>query len=221
MPIVLASTLGRQSGEYALSEELSQLEREIAEALGAADARRVAVLTLRGYGSEILGFLMAQLRNDQHAEEVFSMFAEDLWRSLEGLQLRSSMRAYAYALARNAKHRYLARDLRKHRAWVPLSQAPDLALIAAEVRSTALSASSTPRAQRLAQLRAELAPEDQELLTLRIDREFEFAEIALITLGDPTADAARVARESARLRKRFQGLKERLRTRWAALSRDD
>jgi hypothetical protein len=75
--------------------------------------------------------------------------------------------------------------------------------------------------QRFADLRAELSPDEQELLTLRLDRELDFAEIALITLGDPEANPATVARESAKLRQRFQTLKERLRARWLELSERD
>ena len=41
---------------------------------------------------------------------LLSMFAEDLWRGLGALRLQSTMRAYAYALARNASHRFLARE---------------------------------------------------------------------------------------------------------------
>lgn len=189
-----------------MSEELSQLERQIADALASADTKRAAVLTLRGYGSEILGFLMAQLRNDQHAEEVFSMFAEDLWRSLAGLSLRSSMRAYAYALARNAKHRYLARDLRKQRAAVALADA-ELSALVAEVRSSTATFLATDSKQKLAVLRDRLPPDEQALLTLRVDRGLEWLEIAEVFGDDDLKKGA------ARYRKRFQQLKEKL-ARW-------
>lgn len=139
-----------------------------------------------------------------------SRFAEDLRLGLPKQRFECSLQAWVFVLARNAGHRSLARDLRKRRDWVPLSQLPEPAQYAAQVRSTALS-SGTPRARLLAQLRAELSLEDQELLTLRIDRELEFAEIALVTLGDAAAPAAQVTRESARLRKRFQVLRTQLR----------
>jgi RNA polymerase sigma-70 factor, ECF subfamily len=54
---------------------------------------------------------------------------------------------------------------------------------------------------RLRALRDELKPEDRELLVLRLDRELEWPEIALI-LGT----------DAATLRKRFERLKEKLRT---------
>jgi DNA-directed RNA polymerase specialized sigma24 family protein len=58
---------------------------------------------------------------------------------------------------------------------------------------------SSERHQGLALLRAELTDEEQELLTLRIDRELEWEEIAAIL------DAT-----SAALRKRFERLIPRL-----------
>ncbi|MFT3923637.1 MAG: sigma-70 family RNA polymerase sigma factor [Myxococcales bacterium] len=192
-----------------MSEELSQVERGIAAALAAQDARQAAVLTLRSYGPEILGFLIAQLRSDQHAEEVFSMFAEDLWRAVSAdLSLRSSMRAYAYALARNAKHRFLARDLKKQRAGVPISDAELMTNLVAEVRSKTATYLATDSKQKLAELRDRLDPDEQALLTLRVDRGLEWLEIAEV-FGD-TDEPKKAA---ARYRKRFQVLKERL-TQW-------
>lgn len=188
-----------------MSEELSQVERELAAALAAADHQRAAVLTLRSYGSEILGFLIAQLRSDQHAEEVFSTFAEDLWRSLPGLTLRTSMRAYAYALARNAKHRFLARDLRKQRSGVPISDAQLLSELVAQVRTETATYIATDSKQKLAELRDRLDADEQALLTLRVDRGLEWLEIAEVfgEIDDPKKAAARY-------RKRFQQLKEKL-----------
>jgi RNA polymerase sigma-70 factor (ECF subfamily) len=193
------------------------LELRIRTLCQSQDFRVAASELLRALGPDVARFIHARFQDEDQSAEVFARFAEDLWLGLPKLRFECSLRAWLFILARNAGHRYLARDLRKHKAWVPLSQAPEIALYAAEIRSTALSSFTTPRAQRMAQLRAELSLEDQELLTLRIDREFEFAEIARITLGSPNPDAARVARESARLRKRFQALKERLRARWAEL----
>jgi DNA-directed RNA polymerase specialized sigma24 family protein len=168
-----------------VSQDLSQTEREIGQHLAASELTEVAVLTLRAYGSEVLGYLMSQLHSEQYAQEVFSTFAEDLWRSLPGLSLQTSMRAYAYALARNAKHRFLQRDLRKQRAASPLSQVEHLSRVIAEVR--------TVTAPHLA------------LLTLRIDRGLEWLEIAEV-FGE-TGDLKRAA---AQKRKRFQLIKEKL-----------
>jgi RNA polymerase sigma-70 factor (ECF subfamily) len=197
----------------------TQLEQDVHALCQRQDFNAAASVLLRALGPDVARFVHARFRDEQESAEVFARFAEDLWLGLPKLRWEGSLRAWVFILARNAGNRYLARDLRKQKGWVPLSQAPELALVAAEVRSTALL-NDTPRARRMAALRAELSPEDQELLTLRVDREFEFSEIALVTLGDAQASAERVARESARLRKRFQALKGRLKARWLALSRE-
>jgi RNA polymerase sigma-70 factor (ECF subfamily) len=65
---------------------------------------------------------------------------------------------------------------------------------------------------RMAELRQHLPPDDQALLVLRVNRRLDWREIAHIMLdGAETADDAVLAREAARLRKRFQLVKERLR----------
>ena len=69
--------------------------------------------------------------------------------------------------------------------------------------------------RRLASLRAELSETDQLLLMLRVDRELDFLEIALVFLGDEQASEAELKRETARLRKRFQLVKARLKRRWS------
>jgi len=59
-----------------------------------------------------------------------------------------------------------------------------------------------------------LSIEDRELLILRIDRELSFDEIAVLFVEDPsTTDEPSLRREAARLRKRFQLIKDQLMTR--------
>jgi RNA polymerase sigma-70 factor (ECF subfamily) len=65
---------------------------------------------------------------------------------------------------------------------------------------------------RIARLRAQLDPDDQAVLTLRVDRGLEWSEIARVLAeeGDALDDAA-LARAAASLRKRFERLKATLR----------
>ena len=81
--------------------------------------------------------------------------------------------------------------------------------IAEQVRSETRTA--------LARLRDELPEEDRELLVLRIDRGLAWEELARVLLGADVVSDAALVRESARLRKRFQLVKERLRERARAL----
>jgi RNA polymerase sigma-70 factor (ECF subfamily) len=163
----------------------------------------------------VIRFLHARFRDPQASGDVFAQFTEDLWLGLPNFRFECSLRAWVFILARNAGHRHARQAQRQQRAQVPLSDAPEVAALAQQIRTSVFVQLATPRERRLARLREELSPEEQELLTLRVDRELEFAEIALITLGDASAAPESVTREAARLRKRFQLLKDRLRRRWA------
>jgi RNA polymerase sigma-70 factor (ECF subfamily) len=66
---------------------------------------------------------------------------------------------------------------------------------------------------RFGQLRASLDPDDRILLTLRIDRDLAWEEVARVMLDGEDPDAATLGRETDRLRKRFQLLKGELRRR--------
>jgi RNA polymerase sigma-70 factor (ECF subfamily) len=72
-----------------------ELERRIHACCVAGDKTQAATLLLEGYGREIFGFLVARLRDRGAADEVFSRFAEDLWRGLEGFGWRCSARVWA------------------------------------------------------------------------------------------------------------------------------
>jgi RNA polymerase sigma-70 factor (ECF subfamily) len=161
-------------------------------------------LVLRTLGPEILGFLSAVLGNVD-GDEVFAAFSESLWRSLPAYRSKCAIRTWAYMLARQqiARHR---KGARRHPQQVRISELAD---VLQEVRKT-----YTTRRATLTRLRNELSIEDRELLILRIDRELSFDEIALLFVDDAsTADEQTLHREAARLRKRFQLIKDQLMTR--------
>jgi RNA polymerase sigma-70 factor (ECF subfamily) len=82
----------------------------------------------------------------------------------------------------------------------------------AEVRTATLSFLRTERRTQLAALREALAPEDQTLLILRVDRKLSWEELAVVLGSDPNLSGAdALKREAARLRKRFQIVKSKLR----------
>jgi RNA polymerase sigma-70 factor, ECF subfamily len=197
-----------------MSTTVSELDQAVRVACDAHDYERAAMLVIRALGGDVVRVLHARLRHEQHTAEVFSLFTEDLWLGLPAFAFRCTVRAWVFTLARHAGHRFLDRELRPRRAELPLSEAPALAAEAARVRTATMAGLPTDADARLAAMRAELSEEDQLLLTLRVDRELEFAEIACVTLGDPDAPSAAHEREVARLRKRFQLVKERLRARW-------
>jgi RNA polymerase sigma-70 factor (ECF subfamily) len=182
---------------------------------GQADYRSAATLILQTLGPDVLRVICARFRDEDQAAEVFSRFAEDLWRGLPSFLFRCPLRVWVLTLSRNAGSRYLAREVHRERAQVPLSQAPELMQQADQLRVTTLAHLRSENRDRIASLRAKLSEEDQLLLNLRVDQKLEFREIAMVLRENSELPADELARETARLRKRFQLLKERLK-RWIA-----
>ena len=186
------------------------MDESALEALhGEAAYDQATTLLLRTYGPQLFGFIRAQLGAEEAADDAYSLFAVDVWRGMAGFRRQCSFRAWAYTLARNAARRHLDRNVRARRAegWLELERVPELAEV---VRSATAPILLTITKDRFARLRERLTPEDQTLLILRVDKNLEFAEIAVVFLGTPQ-DAKQVARESARLRQRFKQLKANLR----------
>jgi RNA polymerase sigma-70 factor, ECF subfamily len=192
---------GKDDGRAAMTP----VDAELRPLLRAERFMEATTLVLRTLGPEILGFLSAVLGNVD-GDEVFAAFSESLWRSLASYRSQCGIRTWAYMLARQqiSRHR---KGARRHQQ--PQVRISELADVLQEVRKT-----YTTRRATLTRLRNELSIEDRELLILRIDRELSFDEIALLFVEDPsTADAQALRREAARLRKRFQLIKDQLMTR--------
>jgi RNA polymerase sigma-70 factor (ECF subfamily) len=164
---------------------------------------------VRGYGEEILGYLVAMTRNEADANDAFSLFAEDLWKGLPRFRWECTLRTWAYGLARHALAR-IRRDPHRKRA-VPLSDA-HLAHLVEELRSRTQTFLRTETRDKIAKLRAELDPDDQTLLILRLNRKLAWRDIAIVLDPDSADDAEKRA---AALRKRFERLKTELKERAA------
>jgi RNA polymerase sigma-70 factor (ECF subfamily) len=191
-----------------MEQDVSQAEATIRAALGEGRPEDALRLTLTAYGAEIYGFLVGELHDTERAQEVFALFGEDLWRVMPRLELRTTMRAYCYTVSRHALFRYLDSVVRKERKGVPLSQADWSALVVRVRTETAEYLRSDAR-DRIAALRNGLSEDERTLLMLRIDRGLSFREITEV-LGD-TAGEGDPKTQEARLRKRFQLLKDKLR----------
>jgi RNA polymerase sigma-70 factor (ECF subfamily) len=166
-------------------------------------------LALERYGPEILGLLAARLRSDGDAAEAFSMFAEDLWRGLPGFAWRCTLRAWAHRVARNAANRFAIAGARRT-AFAQPTPGEAIEAVAARVKTTTLIYLKSEVKSEIRRLRDELAPEDQLVLVLRVDKDMEWREVAQ-ALADEDLDDAALVREAARLRKRLQLATARLR----------
>jgi len=186
---------------------MSELDGRVRSLLAAGDTSGAATLVLRELGPEVLGFLSGVL-GDADADEVYPALSERLWKSLRGFEGRCSLRTWTYVLARREITRF-RKGMRRHaEGRVPLSELKD---VLAVPRSRSRSALATHKQRQLTALRDELPIEDRTLLILRVDRKLAFDEIALAFADNPEvfAEVDR-KREAARLRKRFQLVKQRL-----------
>jgi RNA polymerase sigma-70 factor (ECF subfamily) len=194
-----ASSAGPAPYNHAMESAGRQaLEREVRRLCDAGD--------LNGAATAVL---CALHRDEADAADVFSAFSEALWKGLPGFAWQCALRTWAYTLARHASYRFL-RGTRQIRKGVPLSDASIGEKLAQEVRTATRSYLRTETKDRFAELRESLEPDDQLLLVLRVDRGLEWNELVRVLAETEDFDDATLLREAARLRKRFQLLKERL-----------
>jgi RNA polymerase sigma-70 factor (ECF subfamily) len=172
--------------------------------------REAAQVGLRRLGPEVFGFLAGVLRSEDDAQEIFSLFAERFWSNLPGFRWGCSLRTWAYVIARNESRRFQRREASPRNKRASLSEAGELAEV---IRSETVSLLKTERRSKLLELRDELEEEDRALLVLRVDRGLDWQDVAraMSSTTDDELEPEELRREAARLRKRFQLLRERLR----------
>lgn len=183
-----------------------ELDEQIRSLLVGRQIEQATTLALRELGPELLGFLCGVLGDDD-GDEAFSTLSVRLWKSLEGFEGRCSLRTWTYVLARREIARFRRGERRHVDGRVPLSEIKEVLEAVRRTRTTTV----IDRERTLVKLRDELPIEDRTLLILRVDRNLPWDDIALAFAEDPEAFAEDDRkREAARLRKRFQLVKQRL-----------
>lgn len=178
---------------------MDAVEPRVLALLEGGDAREAASAAILGYGQQILAYLSRLLDGDD-ALDVFSVWAEDLWRGLPGFRRECRLRTWAYKLAYHAASRFRRDPYQARRQHLPTTAASRLAV--SVVQSSALAAGA--RREQLRKLAAALTPDEQALLSLRVERELSWDDCAEILSGTEGPVAA------ATLRKRYERLKEKL-----------
>lgn len=187
------------------------LEAEIRRRCDAKEYNAATTVALRGYGPELYGFLLGFHRAEADASEVFSLLSERVWLGMERFDWASSFRAWAYAIARNSSITYRERTNKRAKRFADLPDSAVLGEIVENARSATKSYLKTGVRARIAELRESLSPEDQMVLVLRVDRKLSWVDLARVMSDDENAMTEEsLKRESARLRKRFQLIKESL-----------
>jgi RNA polymerase sigma-70 factor, ECF subfamily len=189
---------------------LPEVEADVRRLAEAKDWDGATTAALKGYGNEVLELLVALHRNETEAGDVFALFAEGVWRGLERFGWQSTLRTWLYAVARRSSLRYRRDRMRRSAREAPLPEGSSASILVAQVRERTASFLRTQGRSRIAALRETLDPDDQTLLMLRVDRELAWNELAQIMHEDEPLDDDGIKRESMRLRKRFQLVKEKL-----------
>jgi RNA polymerase sigma-70 factor (ECF subfamily) len=166
-------------------------------------------LILKELGAQLFRYIFSRVRDAGLASDAFSHFSEDLWKGIAGFSGRSSVKVWAFAIARNAAGQEL-RGKRRHQARAGNWSSTLSSRVADVIRTETVAWNRTDAKNQFAALREQLAPEEQELLLLRTTEKMSWDDIAKIHL-DETATAEDQKREAARLRKRFQLARDKLR----------
>jgi RNA polymerase sigma-70 factor, ECF subfamily len=188
------------------------LEGELRALVERGATNEAATLALRRAGPELVRFLVHAHGSETTGADVFSLLAEDIWRGLPSFRWECSFRTWTYALARRASARY-RRSERAHGGAIPLSELGALSELIDEVRTRTLSRIREENRSAIDALKGELDVDERMLLSLRVERELSWAEIAAVLADEGHEAGAADAAAQARLRKRFQLLKERLKRR--------
>jgi len=186
-----------------------EVEEQIARLRAARQWKEVATLAVESYGSEVLRFLELMLRDHADSADAFSQACEDLWKGLPRFEGRASMKTWFYTLARHAASR-LRRSTHPQR----FSTVSEMSDVADRVRSRTRPHLKTEVKVGFAAIRETLDEADRMLLVLRVDRSMSWNDVARVMSeeGDDDSDEE-IARAAARLRKRFQSVKESIRER--------
>ena len=182
----------------------SEFDEQLLGKLRDGNIRGAATSALEKYGDEIYSLLASIHRGD--ADDVFSLFCERLWKGLARFEGRASFRTWAYTVAWRASLHFRTRQPRE----VLISDG-ELSALAMAIRTSTHSRLIREKTSRLRELRETLPAEDQALLVLRIERELDWKDLSRVMNPEVELDDDALVRESARLRKRFQSVKERLR----------
>jgi RNA polymerase sigma-70 factor, ECF subfamily len=198
--------------------EREAVEQRVRELCEAGEIKHAASVVIQGLGPELFGFLVVMVGNLDDAGDVFTDSCTRIWKGLASFRWESSLRTWCYVLARRAC--YAHRKTHARPPHVPLSAVPELDELIQRLRTTTLVTLRERQQTRVERLRAQLTADERALLTLRVDRELEWRDIARVLAdGDAKLDDETLERESALLRKKFERLKAKLR-RLAAADHD-
>jgi RNA polymerase sigma-70 factor, ECF subfamily len=168
--------------------------------LAAGDRRGAAAELVRVHGARVREYLRALLRDDDAADDAYSMFCEWTLEAIWRYRGESTLRTWAFGVAYNAARRVRSDAYRRRRRSLRQSQISALA----DRRAPSSAARRERAARRFEELRSRLSEDEQNLLALRVEQRLEWEEIVRVL-----ASGGRTVKAAA-LRKRFERLKDRI-----------
>jgi RNA polymerase sigma-70 factor, ECF subfamily len=188
--------------------ERPMLEEQLRGLCARGELARAAGMALEAYGPEIARLMVSVLRDRALAEDAFGAFCERLLKGLPGFRWESTLRTWAYQLARNTCYQMLKSAARREEpADEPVS--PEAAH---RERSATRPWQRTDVKDRFRALRERLDLDERMLLALRVDRHLSWTEVAeLMAEPENRPGGESLERRAAALRQQFQRLKVRLR----------
>jgi RNA polymerase sigma-70 factor, ECF subfamily len=188
-----------------MADEANEAELRIRRLFDTSDFDGAMTALVAAYGRELFGFLVGLSRDRGYAEDAFGAACERMWKAFTKFRWESTVRVWAYTIARNEFMRS-TRDINRARQQVELSDGLRSAI--AQVKSTTPAYNRPEVHERFARIREQLEPDDHILLGLRIDRDMSWSEIAQVLAGE--AEVGDLERRAAALRKRYERLKDML-----------
>ena len=179
-------------------------EEEVRRACADGDGGRLAELIIERYGAGLLGFLVDRASSRSDAEEIWGRAAEKFARHAGSFAGRGSLRAWAYRVAKNALADFYGANGK--RSFTGLTGNP----VEAPTPTEKPPWLQTEVKQRVRELRAQLSDVDQDLLVLRIDRDFSWKEVAEYLNGGPFDNEEDLARAASNASSQFRHAKRRL-----------
>jgi RNA polymerase sigma-70 factor, ECF subfamily len=186
-----------------------RLEEEIHDLCRRGELHLAVDRIIRGYGQDIRKMMNSVLPDDERAQDAFGLFSERLLKSLKDFRWESTLRTWAYRMARNACLKQVTvasvRELAVTRSALPEHSMRQ--------RTTTNPWQRTDVKERFRALRKGLEPQDQKLLALRLDQNLSWQEVAraMATPEEPLLGDALTRRATA-MRQQYQRIKARLRT---------
>jgi RNA polymerase sigma-70 factor (ECF subfamily) len=151
-----------------------KLDDEVGVCLREGDIEGAAARVLQGCGACIRGYLRVALGEDRLVRDAFSTFSEAVWQRIRRYRAEQRLVVWAHRLA------YVAAKERRETSRLRKPSTTRKAKPGSRELSRTRAATLAPlgAAEDAELMRRELSLEEQTLLTLRIDRQFAWGEIA-------------------------------------------